>query len=227
VCGLRADHEAMSDRSNSVELQGTYGGDVTHALSAWTSTKRELTPEREKRIGALLHKLATSDPPHTTPFEKSAIHYVCKVETATHIQMVKHRIAVSFNGESARYKEHNQDKWYVPEDWPQYLHVHLDDHCQKAFERYHFAMTQLEPLVGRKRAKESARFFLPYASQIWCDVMFNFHSFMHFQKLRNDIQAQDEIHGIADEMLRLLVGSTNGFDLSLRAYGWEPEDYRG
>jgi flavin-dependent thymidylate synthase len=216
----------MTQHSNSVELQGTYGGDITHALSAWTSTRRELTPEREKRIPELLKMLATSDPPHTTPFEKSAIHFVCKVETASHIQMVKHRIAVSFNGESARYKEHNQDKWYIPHDWPDEWRERLTFHCELAFDKYHQCLEALEPKLGRKRAKESARFFLPYASQIWCDVMFNFHSFMHFQKLRNEVHAQDEIHGIADQMLFQLVGRSDDFDHSLRAYGWEPEDYR-
>lgn len=214
------------DTNNFVTLEGTYGGDITHALSAWTSTRRELTPEREQRIGDLLKMLATSDPPHTTPFEKSAIHYVCKVETASHIQMVKHRIAVSFNGESARYKQHNPDKWYIPHDWPEVWRRRLSFHCADSFANYHQALCELEPLLGRKRAKESARFFLPYSSQIWCDVMFNFHSFMHFQKLRGDVAAQDEIHSIADRMLRLLVGRTHEFDLSLRAYGWEPEGYR-
>ena len=31
--------------NNQVELMGTYGSDETHALSAWTSTSRQLGPE--------------------------------------------------------------------------------------------------------------------------------------------------------------------------------------
>ena len=33
----------ITPNDNSVELIGTYGGDMAHALSAWTSTSRELT----------------------------------------------------------------------------------------------------------------------------------------------------------------------------------------
>jgi len=33
---------------NKVELIGTYGGDETHALSAWTSTSRDLTEEKSE-----------------------------------------------------------------------------------------------------------------------------------------------------------------------------------
>ncbi|NBX97570.1 hypothetical protein EBQ81_01735 [bacterium] len=39
--------------------------------------------------------------------------------------------------------------------------------------------------VDRKRAKESARFFRGYNTQITADVSFNWRSFYHFQSLRN------------------------------------------
>ena len=80
----------------------------------------------------------------------------------------------------------------------------------------------LEELIGRgmdrKRAKETARFYLPYANQIKCDVMFNFRSFAHFQRLRNDEHAQGEIREISQEMLRL-VKETGKFDLTIKAFG--------
>jgi hypothetical protein len=31
---------------NKVELMGHYGDDLTHALSAWTSTSRDITEEQ-------------------------------------------------------------------------------------------------------------------------------------------------------------------------------------
>ncbi len=37
--------------NNEVELMGTYGSDETHALSAWTSTSRQLGPKKRARIG--------------------------------------------------------------------------------------------------------------------------------------------------------------------------------
>jgi len=45
--------------SNEVELLGYYGDDLTHACSAWTSTSRELTPEKIERVPKLLTMLAT------------------------------------------------------------------------------------------------------------------------------------------------------------------------
>jgi hypothetical protein len=42
---------------NTVELIGHYGGDREHALSAWTSTHRDLTPEKIDRIPKLLEFL--------------------------------------------------------------------------------------------------------------------------------------------------------------------------
>jgi thymidylate synthase ThyX len=58
--------------------------------------------------------------------------------------------------------------------------------------------------LGRKRAKESARFFKTYNSQIQADVMFNMRSFANFQKLRNSEHAQLEIREIAGKMLELV-----------------------
>ena len=65
-------------------------------------------------------------------------------------------------------------------------------------------MADLEPVLGRKRAKESARFFKTYNSQIQADVMFNMRSFANFIKLRNSEHAQVEIREIAQEMWNLV-----------------------
>ena len=93
---------------NRVELIGYYGDDIVHACSAWTSTSRELNDEKIKRIGKLLNMLATNG--HHTPFEKSSLHFLVDTDIASHIHLLKHRIGVSINGESARYKEIKE--WY-------------------------------------------------------------------------------------------------------------------
>src|ERR1019366_4090596 len=174
---------------NKVELIGTYGGDETHALSAWTSTSRDLTEDKKSRIDKLLTMLATQG--HHTPFEKSSLHFLVTSEIATHIQILKHRIGVSVNGESARYKELKDDKFYIPKDWDNDEQVLLYRHCEESIEKYHACIARLiENGISKKRAKESARFYLPYANQITIDVMFNFRSFMHFQGLRNEEGAQ-------------------------------------
>lgn len=204
--------------SNTVELIGVYGSDESHALSAWTSTSRDLTDEKRDRIGTLLTYLATNE--HHTPFEKSTLHFLVDVDTASHIHIIKHRIGVSVNGESARYKEHTTDKYYIPDDWPVSEKEKLAYFNEVAFAHYHETIERLVAGgMDRKRAKESARFYLPYASQVYLDVSFNFRSFMLFQKLRNDDHAQLEIHDIAQTMLEL-VRDTGQFDLSLKAFGY-------
>jgi thymidylate synthase (FAD) len=204
--------------NNKVELIGIYGGDLTHCLSAWTSTSRDLTEDKEKRIGKLLAFLAENK--HHTPFEKSYLHFLITCETASHIHFIKHRIGVSVNTESARYKELKEDKYYIPEDWPKDLQDYLKDKIKDNFDDYHILVHALESRgYDRKRAKESARFILPYANQLTLDIGFNFRSFMHFLGLRYKDDAQLEIQQIAGQMLRF-VQETGEFDLSLRAFGY-------
>lgn len=201
--------------ANSVELLGFYGSDETHALSAWTSTSRDLPEEKRNRIGPLLTQLAKDG--HLTPFEKSSLHFLVTSDIASHIHLLKHRIGVSINAESARYKELKGDKAHVPSDWPKHLQEKLEAHTQESFHLYHWAVRELEiEGMNRKRAKESARFFLPYANQITCDVMFNWRSFAHFLGLRNKPDAQVEIRELAAEMLRL-IEATGAFPLTIEA----------
>jgi thymidylate synthase (FAD) len=203
--------------NNKVELIGVYGGDYLHALSAWTSTKRELTEDREKRIKEFLKQLADNE--HHTPFEKSAIHFLVTTDLASHVHLIKHRINVSVNSESSRYQE-QKDKWYVPTDWPEEEKKELEDFIELSHQKYHNCIKSLVSKgFTRSRAKESARYYLPYAKQLTQDVMFNFRSFMHFQKLRNSEHAQLEIRQIAQEMLQL-VRETHQFDLSLESFGF-------
>ena len=200
---------------NKVELIGYYGSDETHALSAWTSTSRELNDEKRGRINKLLTMLAKDG--HHTPFEKSSLHFLVTSDIASHIHLLKHRIGVNINAESARYKEFTIDKFYIPYDWPDKQKNELEQHIKNSFEKYHNCIKELEANgVSRKRAKESARFYLPYGIQITCDVMFNWRSFAHFQKLRNDGHAQLEIRDIAQKMLTL-VEETNAFPATIEA----------
>jgi thymidylate synthase (FAD) len=203
---------------NSVELIDCYGSDERHALSAWTSTSRDITEEKRSRIPKLLKFLAENE--HTTPFEKSFISFLVVCDTASHIHLLKHRIGVSINGESARYKELMDDKYYVPDDWPEHIQSNIGLLADSAMTSYHSVIYDLTNRgVDRKRAKESARYVLPYATQVTLDVSFNFQSFMHFQKLRNAPDAQKEIREIAQEMLRL-VQERGNFKYSLEAYGY-------
>ena len=217
--------------NNKVELIGFYGNDEIHACSAWTSTSRDITEEKRERIPKLLKMLA--DAGHHTPFEKSSLHFLIDTDIASHIHLIKHRVGVSINGESARYKELKEDKFYIPDDWKGIFpnkeemltggrdwYEVLEAYTKTGNELYHQCLKDLEPVLGRKRAKESARFFKTYNSQIQADVMFNWRSFHHFLELRNKPDAQKEIRDIAATMLDLVKNiEGNPFKHTIEAFG--------
>ena len=207
----------MPPQTNKVELIGFYGSDETHALSAWTSTSRDLTEDKKKRIPQLLKMLAENG--HETPFEKSSIHFLVTTDIASHIHLIKHRIGVSVNAESARYKELKEDKYHVPVDWDAEERQLYIEHMEASLQKYHSTLERLvQKGMSRKRAKESARLYLPYGNQIIADIMFNFRSFVHFVRLRYSEHAQLEIREIASLMLDL-VQSTKAFPETLEAFG--------
>ena len=186
---------------NKVELLGYYGSDETIACSAWTITSRNLTDEKRKRVGKLIDMLWGEG--HETPFEKGVVHFLVDTDIASHIHLLKHRIS-SLNAESARYKELKEDKYFIPDDWNDKWKNTLKDYSDAGNDLYHQCLSELEPILGRKRAKESARFFKTYNSQIQADIMFNMRSFANFIKLRDSEHAQTEIREIAQEMWNLV-----------------------
>jgi flavin-dependent thymidylate synthase len=202
---------------NKVELLGYYGSDLIHAQSAWTSTSRDLNADKIGRVGKLLDMLASEG--HHTPFEKSSLHFLVTVDQATHIHLLKHRIGVSINGESARYKELKEDKTYLPYDWSNTWLNKLEKYTEEGNKLYHEALEYFTPILGRKRAKESARYFKTFNSQITMDVMFNFRSFAHFQQLRNSDHAQREVMFLAQKMLDQVKNiEGNPFELTIKAF---------
>ena len=221
---------------NKIELLGYYGSDETIACSAWTSTSRDLTDDKRNRIGKLIGMLWREG--HETPFEKGVVHFLVDCEIASHIHLLKHRIS-SLNAESARYKELKEDKYYLPEDWEGIQRKHagaisgedyfepwletLRRYTEEGNRLYHACMEDLTPILGRKRAKESARFFKTYNSKIQADIMFNMRSFANFQKLRNSEHAQLEIRDIAEQMLAL-VANIEGHPFKHTLNAWRCND---
>jgi flavin-dependent thymidylate synthase len=204
---------------NTVELLGYYGDDKIHACSAWTSTSRDLSEDKVTRIPKLLTMLATEG--HHTPFEKSLLHFLVTTDIASHIHIIKHRIGVSVNGESARYKEIKEDQYLIPNDWPEIWKEKLKYYTEEGLNLYHECVQSLTENynIDRKRAKESARFFRPYNTQITADVSFNWRSFYHFQSLRNKPNAQLEIREIAQTMLDLVKNiEGNPFQHTISAF---------
>ena len=206
--------------NNTVELIGYYGSDEIIACSAWTSTSRNLTEEKRDRIEGLINTLWTNG--HETPFEKGIVHFLVNTDIATHIHLVKHRIS-SINAESARYKELKEDKYYLPFDWPIQWTDKLQNYTNEGLKLYHGCIESLTKNYGmdRKRAKETARFFRGYNTQIEADVMLNMRSFANFLKLRDSEHAQKEVRDLARQMA-FIVKSIEGrpFKYTLKAFGY-------
>lgn len=175
---------------------------------------------KKKAPEDLLNFLA--DNHHETPFEKSILDFQITGDLASHIHSIKHRLS-SINSESQRYKEFVTDKYYIPEDWQDILCTQdifegnslfaqkgytwqriLEDYSKLGFKLYHAAMLDIGFNLGRKRAKESARYFLGYNTQLNYDWQMNFRSFVNIQQLRNSVHAQKEIHYLANTMLYLV-----------------------
>lgn len=225
------------NNTNKVELIGYYGSDMVIAQSAWTSTSREIDEAKLKRLQPLIEMLWSKG--HETPFEKATIHFLVTTDIATHIHLLKHRMS-SLNAESARYKELKEDKYYLPKDFKVSLsekaskygsfserlganhdwYSVLDNYTKIGNELYHQCLEDLTPVLGRKRAKESARYFKTYNSQITSDVMFNMRSFANFIKLRSSEEAQVEVRDLAFKMLQL-VESIEGYPFKITLDVWE------
>ena len=210
---------------NTVELIDWYGGDKAIARAAWTSTQIDVESKSDERIRDLIVNRLWNNKtgkPHKTPFERGVVEFNVTCDVATHIHIIKHRHA-NVNGESARYKELKEDKYYLPEDWgdignscdagnslrgfckyEQPWVYWLEEYTKLGNELYHRCIEDLEPVLGRKRAKESARYFKTYNSQITLSVMMNMSCFSNFHLLRSASDAQLEVREVANEMWRLI-----------------------
>lgn len=237
----------MSNNNKTI-LVGHYGGDTSHALAAWSSTFLDLEVEmptdinmrvdalvshiinnspRIRDIKGLLDYLATNH--HNSPFRFSTLHFVTTTEIATHIQFLKHSVAMQAeNAESARYKELKEDKFYLPEDWKmygkagQYWYGHLKQVTEEANMLYHTCVSELvEAGMPKARAKESARFFKTYNSQINSNKIFSFDGFLQVYFKRNTTTpSQLEIGEVVEDMLEQIKNIPNNpFELSLKAFG--------
>lgn len=227
---------------NTVELIGWYGGDKAIARAAWTSTQIDVEAKTEEQIRDLIVNKLWNNPtgkPHKTPFERGLVEFNITVEQASHIHLLKHRLA-NINGESARYMELKEDKLYLPEDFknvkfkpdvdfPAYLdelflgfdnwYDVLEQFTDMANTLYHSSLSQLQPVLGRKRAKESARFFKTMNSQITLSVMMNMSCFANFVNLRGAPDAQLEIQYVTQQMVEAVKQiEGNPFKYTMEAF---------
>lgn len=232
---------------NTVTLVDYMGSDKSHALSAWASTFMELDipipkdvkirvdqivdhimskSKRMRSIEDLLSYLAKEN--HESPFRMSSFVFTMTTDIATHIQKLKHAVILEAeNAESAKYKELQEDKFYMPDDWLNYgdvgnfWHEVLKVHSDYSNELYHECFNALKEVgVPLKRVKETARYFKMYNSQLNSVNKFSFAGVMQFHNKRTVDFAQEEIKNIAVGMvdeIRNIDG--NPFEYSLKAFG--------
>lgn len=251
--------------NNTVELIDYMGSDKMHSLAAWASTFAEfdldLPNDIENRVDVIVDHILNngkkkrsiqdllqflSENEHTSPFRFSSFVFACNTDIATHIQKLKHRVVLEAeNGESARYKELKEDKFYLPEDWKDikvnekhhnlnYLcnqvaanlgnyswNQALNDYTMLGNKLYHFCLEDLTPILGKKRAKETARYFKTYNSQINTLNKLSFDGVMQFYFKRHDkTYVQNEIADLAIGMVNCIKNIPgNPFEHSLKAFG--------
>ena len=208
--------EETDAHQDKVELLYIDGNDERIAQAAWTSSTIELTEERKSRVAGLVHTLLKSS--HWSPFEHNLISFRIITSNSTQIQMLKHRIGVSYNVESARYRTYREDKTYIPEDLCEEWQGLLLSATESCWKLYHRLIDDHEELgLEKSRAKEIAKLFLPMSTQVEMFVTFNLRSFFHFQTLRNSRHAQKEIRDVAQKMWEL-VEESGQFRHAMEAY---------
>ena len=142
---------------------------------------------------------------HTSPFEMVEFKFRAKAPLVTWWQWARHRVW-SFNAQSGRYTEFEENDFYVPDLWRkqsasnkqasegevdsdanQFLTEQLNQHYTQSYQLY-------EEALRTGVSKEMARLFLPGFSVYYTWVMkVDAHNLMHFLKLRMASDAQYEI----------------------------------
>lgn len=142
---------------------------------------------------------------HTSPFEMVEFKFRAKAPLVTWWQWARHRVW-SFNAQSGRYTEFEENDFYVPDVWRkqsasnkqasegevdsdanQFLSEQLNQHYTQSYQLY-------EEALRTGVSKEMARLFLPGFSVYYTWVMkVDAHNLMHFLKLRMASDAQYEI----------------------------------
>ena len=155
---------------------------------------------------------------HWSPFEHNLISFRI-TSNSVQIQMLKHRIGVSYNVESARYRTPAERQTAHPDDLCDEWQGLLLSATESCWKLYHRLIEDHEELgLEKSRAKEIAKFFSAneHSGQEMF-VTFNLRSFFHFQTLRNSRHAQKEIRDVAQKMWEL-VEESGQFRHAMEAY---------
>jgi hypothetical protein len=121
-----------------------------------------------------------------------------------------------------------EDKFYLPKDWlefgekGEFWYNALNAQSEKLNKMYHSCYKDLiDSGMPKSRAKESARFFKMYNSQLNSNKFLSFDGFIQIYKKRClDSPSQREIGDIVEQMLIAIKEIPNNpFKYSLKAFG--------
>lgn len=147
---------------------------------------------------------------HLSPFRHVTLTYLIQSDVATHIQLLKHRFGVEINSESARYKR-LKDEYYVPTDLPESVQQRMIDHVEKSHQLYtEIYQDLINSGHSKQRAKEAARYVLPYSKCLRIVATLSLQALGHLYKLRASEYAQKEISMLAFQMVEAIKDVPNG-----------------
>lgn len=153
---------------------------------------------------------------HTSPFEQVVLKFRIRAPLVTWWQWVRHR-TWSFNFQSGRYTEFEDDDFYVPRDWRRQsasnkqasdgllpesdareLSYMLDAHCARGYQLY-------EEALKSGVSREMARLFLPAFGVYYTAVAtIDAHNLLGFLRLRDHEHAQHEIRVYAQAIREIM-----------------------
>lgn len=133
---------------------------------------------------------------HESVLEHVNFTFDIKCSRITHLQWVRHRIA-SYTSQSMRYTKP------IPEDLYYYIppQVFKDGDVDEWINDMESQFDIYEKWLAKGYKKEDARYHLPDSCAINFQCTMNLRSIINFGTLRTDNHAQDEIKGLAKQML--------------------------
>jgi thymidylate synthase (FAD) len=184
-----------------VELQDLMGNDlaiVNAARASFLGESKGDDKDRKLLFYLLQHR-------HTSPFEQVEFKFRVRAPVMTWWQWVRHR-TWSFNAQSGRYVEFEEDDFYTPSTWRKQspsnkqaslgeLSLEEGQPLTEALEEYYRRGYELyKQALNAGVARELARVFLPGFSVYYtwvCKV--DAHNLLHFLSLRMASEAQYEV----------------------------------
>lgn len=195
--------DPMQDGVSSVELVQHVGSDLMIVAAARVSTGAEIPTEMGVREEKLLRYLLKHH--HGSPLEHNLITFRVVCPVFIDRQWARHRIGVSKNEASGRYRE-LEDDFYLPQQWREQAASNRQASVEAkqlpewhaynrnvAHEAYQAVWDAYRELLARGVAREQARMVLPLGLYVESFYTFNLRSLLHFIGLRDHEGAQAEM----------------------------------